>query len=385
VKVTLICPNLGGNVFGRTYILARALAPLCEVEITGISVTDPPVWPVCDTGEFPVTVHRAGPLPGFLARLPAIVGGITGDLVYACKPLPASVWPAVRWRRRTGGPLWLDVDDDEWGRYVGSPPYLKARAPLDLARSVSHTRSVRFAYPLIPPPERVTVSSDFLQARYGGEVVHHGRDTDAFDPARFDREAIRRELGLEGRFVVLFQGTPRAHKGLGMLVEVLEGLLPTVPVRFVLVGVGPGHPEARALARRAPRLLAEGERCFLGMQPFDRVPYYLTAADVVALPQDPSPFARGQTPAKVFDAMAMARPVVAGAAADLAEVLDGCGWVVPPGDPEALRAALEAAWADPERRERYGREGRRRCVAKYSLARMTEVLGAMLETAGQRG
>jgi glycosyltransferase involved in cell wall biosynthesis len=42
----------------------------------------------------------------------------------------------------------------------------------------------------------------------------------------------------------------------------------------------------------------------------------------------------GQIPAKLFDAMAMAKPIVATDVNDFAGILDGCGLVVKPGMPE---------------------------------------------------
>ena len=378
MKVSLICPNLGGNAFGRTYILAKALSRVAEVNIVGISITDPPVWPVFDTGEFDIKHFRARGLPKFVSTIPHMVDALTGDIVYACKPLPASLWPALTWKKKRGGKIWLDIDDDEYGKFRGLPFWLRWLAPLDTLRSVSHTRSVRFGQPLVGQFDRITVSSGYLKERYGGTVVPHGRDTDAFNPEDYDRAAIRTELGIEDEFVVLFQGTPRIHKGLGMLVTALEALLERMPVRFILVGAGADHPEARRLLRMAPRLLAAPEKVFLGQQPFERVPYYLAAADLVALPQDDSPFSRGQLPAKVFDAMAMARPIVAGAVSDIPDILDGCGQLVPPGDAQALENAIYAAWADPELRNKNGKAARKRCVERYSIDRMARTFQTLL-------
>ena len=88
-------------------------------------------------------------------------------------------------------------------------------------------------------------------------IVPHARDEQRFDPARYDRDAVRRELGV-GPYdhLLLFGGTPRAHKG---VVEVLEALdrLGDDRYKLALFGIGelaklgqPGPP-ARALGRAA--------------------------------------------------------------------------------------------------------------------------------------
>ncbi|MFN2633941.1 MAG: glycosyltransferase, partial [Thermoanaerobaculia bacterium] len=67
-----------------------------------------------------------------------------------------------------------------------------------------------------------------------------------------------------------------------------------------------------------------------------------------------------------LEAMAASLPIVAARAAAVPElVVDGeSGILVPPGDPEALAAALGRLLRDPAERRRLGDRGRRR-VASY--------------------
>ena len=46
-------------------------------------------------------------------------------------------------------------------------------------------------------------------------------------------------------------------------------------------------------------------------------------------------------PAKVFDAMAMAKPIIATNVSDLPEFLDGCGWTVAPEKPKQLADTIQ--------------------------------------------
>lgn len=74
-------------------------------------------------------------------------------------------------------------------------------------------------------------------------------------------------------------------------------------------------------------------------------------------------------PVTAVEAMAAARPVVltdVGGCRDL--VTPGVeGWLVPPGDVEALAAALLEALADPERQRLYGRRGREKVRRAFGL------------------
>jgi glycosyltransferase involved in cell wall biosynthesis len=63
-------------------------------------------------------------------------------------------------------------------------------------------------------------------------------------------------------------------------------------------------------------------------------------------------------------------------------LLDGCGVIVPPGDPPALARAIGALLADPAGAETLGRRARERCVAEYSFtaarARLFPLIEALL-------
>lgn len=115
---------------------------------------------------------------------------------------------------------------------------------------------------------------------------------------------------------------------------------------------------------------------------FDDVPRYLAAADVVAVPQRATSDTLGQVPAKLFDAMAMARPIVSTSVSMIPEVLEGCGLLVPPGEPRALRAVLQTLLADADRARELGRRARARCVERYSFVSARAALFPLIERLG---
>jgi SAM-dependent methyltransferase len=83
------------------------------------------------------------------------------------------------------------------------------------------------------------------------------------------------------------------------------------------------------------------------------------------------------------EAMAHGKPVVAGAVGGLLNLVEHerTGLLVPPGDPPALRAALDRLLGDRELRLRLGREGRQKIIGGYSWEKVVAETVAVYEDA----
>jgi colanic acid biosynthesis glycosyl transferase WcaI len=81
-------------------------------------------------------------------------------------------------------------------------------------------------------------------------------------------------------------------------------------------------------------------------------------------------------PSKLGGMLASGRPVAAAVRADgsVAQALAGAGTVVPPGDAEALAAAIRALAADPAWRAALGAEARRLAERDWNRERILETL-----------
>jgi len=146
----------------------------------------------------------------------------------------------------------------------------------------------------------------------------------------------------EGAILCVAHLYPR--KDVATLLDALSRIPP--PARLTVVGTGPELPR---LERRA-RELGLGERAvFLGHVPFERLASEYRRASVFCLPSRQEGFG-----IVFLEAMAAGLPIVAARAAAVPElVVDGdSGILVPPGDPEALAAALGRLLGDPSERER---------------------------------
>ncbi len=189
------------------------------------------------------------------------------------------------------------------------------------------------------------------------------------DPAPFDRAGgvDRASLGVPpGSPMVLYVGRLDPQKGLNVLLEAAGKVVAARPDwHLVLVGDGPDRDALRLRAGSIPGL-ADRIR-WLGRR--DDVPGLLKAADLLVLPS----LWEGM-PNAVLEAMAARRAVVASAVEGSEDlVVPGrTGWLVPPGDADALAGALLEAAADGDRLGRFGQAGRARIEAGFTPGRVVE-------------
>jgi glycosyltransferase involved in cell wall biosynthesis len=117
------------------------------------------------------------------------------------------------------------------------------------------------------------------------------------------------------------------------------------------------------------------------VMPYASLPELLVAADVVAIPQLNTEAAAHQMPMKVYDAMAMARPIVASTASDLPMVLEGCARLVPPGDVAGLTKAIVDLLEHPVEAEALGKAARARCLKHFTMEHVAQALSAAVKKA----
>jgi glycosyltransferase involved in cell wall biosynthesis len=168
---------------------------------------------------------------------------------------------------------------------------------------------------------------------------------------------------------VLYAGDLSADKGVGVLLAA-HAALPAAPP-LVLVG-----------RRSTPRLDLGRASVVLDPLPHDDLLAAWRRASVAVVPSiTPETFGL-----VALEAMALGRPVVASRTGGLAElVVDGeSGLLVPPGDADALRAALATVLANPALRARMGGRARERAAAFTASAVVPRVESAYRRLLGAR-
>jgi glycosyltransferase involved in cell wall biosynthesis len=362
VKITVLSHNLSTNAAMRAYRVALAARRFAEVTLAG-PVERIGLWDALPAEAWIRTVTERR-LPKFARNFLELVAAADGDVLIAVKPHLASFGAALVAAEHRGVPVVLDMDDldvalaprEEW---EANPEMADPSRPASPVYVSLLTRAAGAA-------SAITVSSTALQRRFGGTLLPHGSSIDVFNPAAVDRDAARAEFGFDGP-TVLFPGTPRLHKG----VETLARAVARVRGARLAVTCRPDKDLTEPEWQNFPMTR-------ISMVPYDSMPRLLAAADVVAIPQSDSEAASYQMPMKVYDAMAMGRPIVASSISDLPLVLQGCGRVVPPDDVPALATALSELLTDPPAAFALGQRARARALQSYSTERVAETLQAVV-------
>ena len=196
-----------------------------------------------------------------------------------------------------------------------------------------------------------------------------------------DGDRFRRRRPPPGARHVVAIGRLVEKKGFTHLVEAV-GLLERAgtPVdRCTIVGEGPLRAR---LEEQVARLGLVGRVVLAGPRPPDGVRSVLEDADLLAMPCVIAPDGdRDAMPVVVKEALAMEVPVVASNEVGLPELVDHrWGRLVPPGDPEALAAAIGDLLGLPaSARDAMGRAGRQHVLSTCAVHVQTARLSRLIE------
>ena len=356
---------------GRAGLFAMALSSQHEVEIIGPAKSGDIWYPMKNMG-ISIRPYPWKRYPFFIVTIRKMIKEIDADMLIACKLRPTSFGIALIKKWASGIPLVLDIDDWElgflyhsgfWGK-VGR--FLNFSNPNGLPYTWLMERLTGFA-------DSIIVSNRFLQNKFSGPLVYHCRDTSILDPDKFDSDSIKTKLGLKGKRVVMFLGTPRAHKGMEELFLAIEKIKDT-RIRLVLIGADP------SVQSHIGRMKSNQDKVVIFPKiPFKELPEHLSAADILVIPQRDTTDTQGQIPAKLFDAMAMAKPVITTPLSDIEEVLGGHGYLIDPRNPDQLAKTIEYIFENPEEARMKGLNARKRCQELYDIKVLKKELELQIE------
>jgi glycosyltransferase involved in cell wall biosynthesis len=332
--VTFVTPNFDNNSLGRTWAL-WSLARTLGWSTTVVGVKGTQVWaPLRDTA-FAADCRPETDAAASALQVRRAVDD--ADLVLAVKPLPTSFGVALDAVAVSGTPLLLDVDDPDI-EVRTSWRTMRER----IRRPIAPRRAQLLRLGALARSTPTIVSNPVLQRMYGGVVIPHVREP-VPAPVFSDSEEP----------IVRFVGSVRRHKG----VEVLRRAVAAETAR------GPLRLEVTA-DRPADAAVWE---TWLGTTTVTEGARLVADADVLAVPSLPNAWSPAQLPAKLIDAMAAGRAIVASDTEPVAWALGDAGVIVPPGDVAALADGLRRLRA-PALRRTLGEAALARAVRHFSIA-----------------
>jgi len=214
-------------------------------------------------------------------------------------------------------------------------------------------------------------------------IVENGVETDLFAPGpREISNEIRRQVGVEYRFLVSYIGTMGNAHGLETLLVAAEQLQALGSnVAFLLVGEGAEKQRIRSLAQS--RNLANVR--FLDQQPRERIPAYISASDACLVLLKKTDVFKTVIPTKMLEFMSCARPVILGVEGQARQIVEEAqaGIAIEPENAAQLVAAIRQLVANPELATTLGQRGRehiQRYFSRGSTAeKYVEVLASMVQ------
>jgi colanic acid biosynthesis glycosyl transferase WcaI len=208
-----------------------------------------------------------------------------------------------------------------------------------------------------------------INARFPGLHTYHlsnGVDTRYFQPGG--------AAGKNKKFRFVYAGLHGLAQGLQQILKAAKKLPADAQVDFMFVGDG---PEKQTLIQMAQDLELNRVQ-FLDAVSKDNMPEILRSADALIVPLKIQ--LTGAVPSKLYEAMAMGKPVILVAGSEAADIVNesGCGIVVQPGDIDALASAILQLRSHPIQAEQMGQNGRRAAVQKYDRINIAQDFLAFL-------
>jgi glycosyltransferase involved in cell wall biosynthesis len=207
-------------------------------------------------------------------------------------------------------------------------------------------------------------------------VIENGVETDLFAPQ--SATELRRELGLDEKFVVSYIGTMGMAHGLETILTAAAQLRDTNPeIAFLLLGEGADKDRIVELARQ--RNLNNVR--FVDQQPREKIPAYICASDACLVLLKKTDLFKTVIPTKMLEFMSCERPVILGVDGQARSILEeaGGGLVIEPENSAALVNAVRSLADNRQLVHKLGQAGREHMLRKFSRRHTAERYISVLE------
>ena len=200
-------------------------------------------------------------------------------------------------------------------------------------------------------------------------LVPNGVDVEFLDPQLHQPKRVFSD------FTIGFVGSLYSWAGLDLLLEAIAELKDVgYNLSLVIVGDGEMMP---TWSQQAIDLGIEQQVKFIGRVSWQEVPQYIAGCDVGYSGQIQLQMGKMYlSPMKLYEYMSMGKPVVASAFEDARRLVEEgqTGFLYPPGDKQALKQSLIAAYEAKERLPAMGQQARQQIEREHSWANRVQHL-----------
>jgi glycosyltransferase involved in cell wall biosynthesis len=194
-------------------------------------------------------------------------------------------------------------------------------------------------------------------------VIINVEDLEHFLSIPLDQEIVKR---YEEYFTISYIGAFGYHRGIDTAISAMPEITANISnARLLIVGSGSSQSGLIKLARKQK---VENKVEFTGWQDFNLVPSYIEASDICLVPYKSSDQTNASAPHKLFQYMAMRKPVIVSSMDSLSRIINatGAGLVFRAGDAVNLANMVIRLFKDHEQRERLGQAGFEAVKTKYN-------------------
>lgn len=303
------------------------------------------------------------------------------DVVWGISTPLTAAWAAARVARHWRVP-WVFEVQDLWPSFpvaMGAVPTALARRQLFALEKQLYESAVRIV-PLSPDMSRYV--ADLGISTHKITTLLNGTDLDLAARATPATVAeLRQTQGLDGQQVVLYAGTFGRANDMPTVVAAAEALVATNPnTTFLFLGHGYYAPLVAAAAARWP-----GRIRLVGGQPRHAVFNWFALAEVAVVSFLDLPVLDTNSPAKLYDALAVGTPVVVTNKGWTMQLVEehSCGWYAPAGDAAALTKQLRAVLANAPATAAAGAHGQKLAQTTFDRRVLAEQMRRLLEQAAE--
>ncbi len=178
---------------------------------------------------------------------------------------------------------------------------------------------------------------------------------------------------LQGKKIIVYAGVMGHAQGLDTVLHAAGMLIERHDVRFVMIGDGPEYNKLQALKTR----LGLDNVIFTGHQSRQQVLHYLAISQAALVPLKNIPLFRGAIPSKIFEALALRKPIILGVDGEARELFIDrvtCGIYYEPENALSLKNSIVALIDNQATMQRMGEEGYRYVQSVFNRKVIAEAL-----------
>lgn len=200
-------------------------------------------------------------------------------------------------------------------------------------------------------------------------VIKNGADLSLYQPVN-GNNPLTTSLRLENKFVAAYFGTHGMAHHLDTILDAAQHLRDHPDI--VLLLAGDGAERQRLLARK--EALGLTNVLMLEQQPKDHMPWLWALSSVSLVLLKNSDLFKTVIPSKIFESMAMEKPIILGVEGESAEILQvaQAGYCIEPENAEELATRVLELYKDRERCKLFGENGRKHVLEQYDRATLAK-------------